>query len=25
VLTDSDLRRWVDLGVGYAVTLPPKR
>ena len=22
--TDDDLRRWVDVGVGYARTLPPK-
>ena len=24
VETDDDLRRWVDVGVGYARTLPPK-
>lgn len=24
VVDDTDLRRWVDLGVGYASTLPPK-
>lgn len=25
VTSDADLRRWVDLGVGYAQALPPKR
>jgi hypothetical protein len=24
VRTDDDLRRWVDVGVGYARSLPPK-
>ena len=24
VQTDDELRRWVDVGVGYARTLPPK-
>ena len=25
VQADTDLRRWVDVGVGYARSLPPKR
>jgi hypothetical protein len=24
VASQADLRRWIDLGVGYALTLPPK-